>query len=137
MNYRGREVRKNVGVEIELAPMIDCIFILLIFFIVTSVFVEDPGIEVERPNVSGSQVTNRNAILIAISDEDRIWFDGQEIRVEEVAYRVRQAIFDPEAPLIIRADRRSSHGVFASVYAEARKAGIEHIQFSTSIAAVP
>ncbi len=124
MNYRGTRNRKNVGVEIELAPMIDCIFILLIFFIVTSVFVDDPGIEVERPNVSGSVVNNRNAVLIAISDQNRIIFDGQEIRVEEIAYRIKQVVYDPEIPLIIRADKACSHGVFAAVYSEAKKAGV-------------
>ena len=131
MNYRGTRDRKSVGVEIELAPMIDCIFILLIFFIVTSVFVDDPGIEVDRPNVSGSEIINRNAVLIAISGENQIYFDGQEIRVEEVAYRIRQAVYDPDAPLIIRADKNCSHGVFAAVYSEAKKAGIKHVQFST------
>lgn len=131
MNYRGARNRKNVDVEIELAPMIDCIFILLIFFIVTSVFVDDPGIEVERPNVSGSVVNNRNAVLIAISEENQIIFDGQEIRVEEIAYRIKQVVYDPEIPLIIRADKDCSHGVFAAVYSEAKKAGVKYVQFST------
>lgn len=131
MKYRGTRNRKGTGVEIELAPMIDCIFILLIFFIVTSVFVDDPGIEVDRPNVSGSEIINRNAVLIAISNENRIFFDGQEIRVEEIAYRIKQAVYDPEAPLIIRADKDCSHGVFAAVYSEAKKAGIKIVQFST------
>ena len=131
MNRKGTGIRKSAAIEIELAPMIDCIFILLIFFIVTSVFLDDPGIEVDRPNVSGSEIINRNAVLIAISDDNRIFFDGQEIRVEEVEYRIKQAVYDPEAPLIIRADKDSSHGVFAAVYAEAKKAGIQHVQFST------
>jgi biopolymer transport protein ExbD len=131
MNHQFRKERKQVEAEIELAPMIDCIFILLIFFIVTSVFVEDPGIEVQRPNVSGSEIVNRNVVLIAISEENRIYFDGQELGLEQVAYRLKQAVYDPETPLIIRADKNSSHGVFAAVYSEAKKAGIQHVQFST------
>jgi len=127
---RTRE-RKQVEAEIELAPMIDCIFILLIFFIVTSVFVEDPGIEVERPNVSGTAIADHNVLLIAISNENRIYIDGQELGVEQLAQRIKQAVYDPDTPLIIRADKDSSHGIFAAVYSEAKKAGIKHVQFST------
>ncbi|MCF3650665.1 ExbD/TolR family protein [Synoicihabitans lomoniglobus] len=120
------------AVTIDLAPMIDCVFILLIFFIVTSVFVEDPGIEVERPDTRGEAITDRNALLIAISAEDAVFFDGQQVRIDQVASVLRQASFSDDATVIIRADRRSSHGIFASVYAEAKRAGLEHVQFATS-----
>ena len=120
------------AVTIDLAPMIDCIFILLIFFIVTSVFVEDPGVEVERPDTRGDAVTDRNALLIAISAEDQIFFDGQQVRIDQVATVLRQASFSDDSTVIIRADRRSSHGVFAGVYAEAKRAGLAHVQFATA-----
>lgn len=119
-------------VEIELSPMIDCVFILLIFFIVTSVFVDDPGITVERPDVSGTEITDRNVLLIAINAEDRVFFDGQEVRLEHIASLLNQARFNDDIPLIIRADRNASHGMFASVHAEAERAGIDRIQFSTN-----
>ncbi len=120
------------AVAIDLAPMIDCVFILLIFFIVTSVFVEDPGVEVERPDTRGETVTDRNALLLAISAEDQIYFDGQQIRMDQVAATLRQASFADDATVIIRADRRSSHGVFAGVYSEAKRAGLAHVQFATA-----
>lgn len=120
--------------RIDLSPMIDCIFILLIFFIVTSVFVEDPGIEVDRPDVRGSEVMERNALLIAITADDRIYFDGQEISLDQVAPVVRQAAFGDDSVLIIRADRAASHGMFAGVYAEAKRAGIPRVQFATESA---
>ncbi len=119
-------------VEIDLAPMIDCIFILLIFFIVTSVFVDDPGITVERPDVSGAEVADRSALLIAISADNRIFFDGQELQVEQVASFLRQTMTDEKTPLIIRADKNASHGIFAEVHAEANRAGIKTIQFATA-----
>lgn len=131
MIYSRIRQRKQSDVEIELAPMIDCIFILLIFFIVTSVFVKDPGIEVERPNVSGAQVVNRNSVLIAISEDNTIYFDGHPIEVAEVAQHVKQAVFDEDTPVIIRADTAADHGIFAAVYAEAKKAGVARVQFST------
>ncbi len=124
--------RRYQAVSIDLAPMIDCIFILLIFFIVTSVFVEDPGVEVERPDTRGEAVTDRNALLIAISAEDGIFFDGQQIRLDQVAPSLRQASFSNDSTVIIRADRRATHGVFAGVYAEAKRAGLAHVQFATA-----
>jgi biopolymer transport protein ExbD len=114
--------------------MIDCIFILLIFFIVTSVFVEDPGIEVNRPDVRGSELMERNALLIAITADDRIYFDGQEISLDQVAPVIRQAAFGDDSVLIIRADQGTSHGMFAGVYAEAKRAGIPRVQFATESA---
>lgn len=137
MLHRFQKTNRQETAKIDMAPMIDCIFILLIFFIVTSVFVDDPGIEVQKPDVSGAEVMDRNALLIAISDENRIFFDGQEIRMDQVAAFVKQAAFDLDSPLIIRADRSASHGVFAGVYAEAKRAGVAHVQFSTEQADSP
>ncbi len=120
------------SVTIDLAPMIDCVFILLIFFIVTSVFVEDPGVEVERPDTRGEVVTDRNALLLAISADDGIYFDGQQIRLDQVATTLRQASFAEDGTVIIRADRHASHGTFAAVYTEAKRAGLAHVQFATA-----
>jgi biopolymer transport protein ExbD len=123
--------RRDRRVRIDLSPMIDCIFILLIFFIVTSVFVEDPGIEVDKPDVRGTEVSDRDALIIAITADDRIYFDGQEIPLDRVAPVVRQAAFSDDAVLIIRADISTSHGMFAGVYSEAKRAGIPNVQFAT------
>lgn len=118
--------------SIDLAPMIDCVFLLLIFFIVTSVFVRDPGVEVERPDVSGETRSDRESLLIAVTSENRIYFDGQEIQLEHVASLLRRSAFDNETPVIIRADRRASHGTFALVFAEAKRSGLKHVLFATA-----
>lgn len=120
------------GAHIDIAPMIDCVFLLLIFFIVTSVFVEDPGVEVQKPDVSGAENVNRDTLLIAITADDQIYFDGQAITLEQVAPALKRASFRADTPLIIRADRGSTHGIFASVYTEAKHAGIAHVQFATA-----
>lgn len=118
--------------QVDMAPMIDCVFLLLIFFIVSSVFVADPGFEVEKPDVAGEETADRNALLVAISADNRIFFDGQEVPLEQMASALRQAVFNDDQALIIRADQETSHGVFASVYAEAKRAGIPHIRFATA-----
>ena len=117
--------------KIDIAPMIDCVFLLLIFFIVTSVFRDDPGIEVQRPDVSGATTPERNVLLVAISADDRLYFDGREVELEQLVSLLRQAAFAPDTPLIIRADRAASHGRFASVYGEAKRAGVGPVQFAT------
>ena len=120
------------SVQIDMAPMIDCVFLLLIFFIVTSVFVSDPGIEVQKPDVAGAAQADHNALLIAITRENRVYFDGREIRMDQVSGAIRQAAFGKDPALIIRADGASDHATFARVYAEARRAGVAHVRFATA-----
>lgn len=123
--------------HIDMVPMVDCVMVLLIFLMISSAFVNDPGIEVQRPDVSGSQSNEQNILLIAIAADNRIYFDGQQIRTDQVAGLVKQAAIGRSPALVIRADRASSHGTFAAVYAEARRAGIQHVQFATNRAEGP
>ncbi len=118
--------------RIDMTPMVDCMMVLVIFLIVSSAFVQDPGVEVQKPDVRASDVAERSALLIAITADNRIYFDGQEIRLEQVSALVQKAAFGQELPLIIRADKSCSHGVFSSVYTEAKRAGITHVQFATA-----
>ncbi len=126
--------RRHESVHIDVVPMVDCMLVLVIFLVVSSVFVHDPGIEVERPEVSGAGSPMQNAMLVAISADDRIFFDGQEVRAEQIGPALKQAALDPGAPLIIRADRHASHGMFAHVHAEAKAAGIGTVLFATALA---
>jgi biopolymer transport protein ExbD len=119
-------------IEIDMAPMIDCVFILLIFFIVTSVFVDDPGVTVEKPDVRQAETAARDALLVAITADNQVYFDGQRIGIDEVAAQLRRALVDKDTPVIICADRASSHGTFAAVYSEAKRAGVGRVQFSTT-----
>jgi biopolymer transport protein ExbD len=127
-----QNMSRHEGGHIDMTPMVDCVLVLVIFLIVSSVFVADPGIEVAKPDVGGTIGANRNFLLIAISADNRIFFDGQEIRLDQVGPLVKQASFTQDLPLIIRADRMATHGEFAAVYAEAKHAGIDHILFATA-----
>ena len=117
--------------HVDMVPMVDCVMVLLIFLMISTAFVNDPGIEVQKPDVSGTQMGDQNALLIAISADNRIYFDGQEIRPDQVAAMVKQAAIRRSPALIIRADRFSTHGIFAAVYGEAKRAGIDDVQFAT------
>jgi biopolymer transport protein ExbD len=118
-------------VEINLSPMIDCIFILLIFFIVTTVFVEETGVEVNRPDASSSVPLEKNSILIAITANDKVVYGGKDIGVTGVGPQIKQLLLKEDIPVIIQADEAASHGIFAKVYGEAKLAGAEQINFST------
>ena len=118
--------------HIDMVPMVDCIMVLVIFLMVSSAFVNDPGIEVEKPDVSGAISGDQSALLIAISADSRVYFDGQEVRVDQVASLIKQAAIGRSQSLIIRGDRSSNLGVFAAVYSEAKRSGIQHVEFATT-----
>ncbi len=128
----GRGHSRFESTHIDMVPMVDCIMVLLIFLMISSAFVNDPGIEVERPDVVGTPVADQNVLPIAISADNRIYFDGQQIRVDQVADLVRQAAVGRSPVVIIRADRACTHGTFAAVYAEAKRAGIQSVEFATT-----
>ncbi len=117
--------------EINLSPMIDCIFILLIFFIVTTVFVQESGVEVERPDTAATISLPKNSILIAITREGRLYYGGREISVARVRPLVNRILTIEEMPVIIQADQGSSHGLFTKVYSEVKAAGVKNVHFAT------
>lgn len=118
--------------HIDMVPMVDCIMVLVIFLMISSSFVSDPGVQVEKPDVSGALSGDQTALLIAISADNRIFFDGQEIRTEQVAAVLKQAAIGRAPSLVVRGDRASSLGVFAAVYTEAKRSGIQNVQFATT-----
>lgn len=119
-------------VEINLSPMIDCIFILLIFFIVTTVFVNETGVTVNKPEVKGAQSLDKNSILIAVTADNDVAYDDKIIGIQGVATVVKQALKDnKEMPVIIQGDSDSSHGIVQMVHGEALVAGATKISVST------
>lgn len=118
--------------HIDMVPMVDCIMVLVIFLMISSSFVSDPGVEVQKPDVVGALSSDQNALLIAIAADNRIWFDGQEIRPDQVAAVLKQAAVGRSPSVIVRGDQASSLGVFAQVYTEAKRAGIKQVQFATA-----
>ena len=117
--------------EINLSPMIDCIFILLIFFIVTTVFIEEPGVEIWKPDANVDLQLEKNSIIIAITADNRVVYGGKELGVAGVGARVRQMLNKDELPVIIQADARAEHGFFSDVWSEVKNAGAKKISIST------
>ncbi len=118
--------------EINLSSMIDCIFILLIFFIVTTVFVEEKGLQVAKPDAAAatSQEESEN-LIFEITPQNRVVFDGREIPLAEVGARVKAGLGDEDMPVVIRVDEKADHGFFVAVWDMARQNGAVTLTFST------
>jgi biopolymer transport protein ExbD len=118
--------------EINLSSMIDCIFILLIFFIVTTVFVDEKGLQVNKPDAAAAtSLDETQNVVLEITRENKILMDGKEISLADVPTRVKASVAGGDTPVVIRADEHSAHGAFVSVWDAARRGGAVTLSFST------
>lgn len=115
------------------SPLIDIVFLLLIFFMVTSVFVEETGVEVQRPAAASASVLEKESIYLAITAEGAIYFDQRHIPIHSVRGLVARLLRDRQRPVILLADKNSQSGLLVQVIDECSLAGAE----SVSIAATP
>ena len=118
--------------EINVSPLIDIVFILLIFFIVTTVFVEETGVEVQRPQAASAADLEKESILIAITAEGKIVYGGREVGVRGVRGVVRRLMKqDKDMPVIVQADKAASIDLYTRVHDEAALAGAKRINLAT------
>lgn len=118
---------------INITPMLDIVFIMLIFFIVTTSFVKETGIEVNRPDAQTAVRNERGNILIAITESGDIWMDKRKIDVRAVRANVeRMRAERPEGDVIVQADKFSQAGVMVTVMDQVRLAGVENVSIAAS-----
>jgi biopolymer transport protein ExbD len=118
--------------EINLTPMLDVVFIMLIFFIVAASFIKETGIEVNRPETTQRTVTEASSILISIGENNDIWMDSRLIDPRAVRANIeRMHAVDPDAPVVVRADRRSYNDTLVQVMDASRQAGIYDVSIAT------
>ena len=119
--------------EINVSPLIDIVFILLIFFIVTTVFVEETGVEIQRPRAASAIDLDKNSILIAITPEGKIVYGSREIGVKGVRGIVKRLLQqNSDMPVIIQADKVASVDLYTKVHDEAALAGAKNIHLATT-----
>ena len=124
---------EDEATRIDLSPMIDCIFILLIFFIVATVFVEEKGLQANKPDAAAPTTVEKNeSVILRITAENKIFLDQQEIALADVAGRVQAMVQNEETPVVIRAHELSDHGTFVSVWDAARRGGAGGPHFRTA-----
>ena len=121
--------------EINLTPMLDVVFIMLIFFIVTAVFVKDPGVEVSRPDAVTAITPERGSIFVAVTANNEIWVDQRSVGSDGVRAAIERLLAEnPEGGVVIQADNGAANEFVINVMDAARAVGIEDV---TIAAAVP
>ena len=131
--FRELAVDDDGETGIDMSPLIDCVFILLIFFIVTTVFVEETGVEVDKPQAASATQLEKTSILIALTAAGEVIYDSRSIGVGGVQDLVRRLIQrDDSIPVIVQADRQAPSGLLVRIIDEARLAGAPKVSVSTS-----
>ncbi len=132
-------MRKNHGAdqeednEINLTPMLDVVFIMLIFFIVTASFIKQSGVDVERTDALMLEKYPKANILIAITAGDEIWIDKKKIDPRSVREKIEQLLAEnPKGEVVIQADNESTHETLTIVMEACKKAGVGNVAISTS-----
>ncbi|MFO6424547.1 ExbD/TolR family protein [Motilimonas sp. KMU-193] len=125
---RRRRIRPEDDAQIDLTPMLDVVFIMLIFFIVTTSFVRESGIEVNRPSATSATEQKNAGVFIAIKENGEIYLDRKQLDVQKVQLALERIVAERgEVGLVIQADQQARHGVVVNVMDAAKSAGIKQI----------
>jgi biopolymer transport protein ExbD len=116
---------------IDMSPLIDCVFILLIFFIVTTVFVEETGVEVDKPQAASASQLEKTSILIALTDQGQVVYGGREIGLSGVQPLVKRMLQKEDIPVIVQADKSAQSGLLVRIIDEAKLAGAVKVSIAT------
>ncbi|MGS2720490.1 ExbD/TolR family protein [Paraglaciecola aestuariivivens] len=129
----GRKVRVEEDAAIDMTPMLDIVFIMLIFFIVTTVFVKEAGVDVNKPQ-GELAVTPKNAnIFIGITADGKVWMDKRQIDPDSVRANLERLMAEqPSDVIIIQADKEAEHGLVIEVMDQVKSAGIDRISIATA-----
>ena len=118
--------------EINITPMLDVVFIMLIFFIVTANFIKEPGLEINRPDSDTAETQENAAILIAVGPTGEVWMDGRSIDVRQVkAIVVPLLSYNPHGSVVIQADEKAVADTIIKVMDGAREAGVTAISLAS------
>ncbi len=122
--------KKSVGLNVT--SLIDVLFILLIFFMVTSNFIEQPGMKLELPETKTQQVARVEQLTVFVSKDGEIFINDQPVELASLAAQLDQYIGqDDEQTLILKADRAASHGLIVQIMDAAKQKGLSKIVIGT------
>ena len=130
---RRRRSQTEDEAVIDLTPLMDIVFIMLIFFIVTTSFIKESGVDINRPTANTAERKERGNILIAITANDEVWIDKRRVDVRAVRANVeRLKAENPEGAVVIQADKDSRNGLLVQVMDQARLAGVTNISIAAT-----
>ena len=131
---RRKRDRQDEESEVNLTPMLDLVFIMLIFFIVTASFVKEAGIDISRPPAATAERKERGNILVAITENDQIWIDRRQVDPRALRANIeRLHAENPQGSVVIQADKNSKNGLLVAVMDAARLAGVSNVALAAEI----
>lgn len=131
-----RSVRYRRGLragksDINMTPLIDMVFILLIFFIVTTSFVREAGVDVQRPSAQTAQTKEKANVILGLTSDGRVFVEGRSLDIRSVrAYMERFLAETPDGAVVIVADKDSATGAAVQVLDQCRLAGVQNISLA-------
>jgi biopolymer transport protein ExbD len=131
LNVRKTLRGSDRGVEINMGPLIDMVFLLLIFFVVTTSFVKESGIDVQKSTAATAEVKERGNIMIGVSPEGHVYMEGKRVDVRSVRSLVERGLAeDPDSGVVIVADKESVTGTVIQVMDQCRLAGARNVSLA-------
>jgi biopolymer transport protein ExbD len=131
---RRRATKEPDQSEVNLTPMLDVVFIMLIFFIVTASFVKEAGIDVTRPPAATAERKERGNILVAITADNQIWVDRRQVAPRALRANIeRLHAENPQGSVVIQADEKSENGLLVRVMDAARLAGVTSVSLAAEV----
>ena len=129
MRRKARRLREEA--TLDMTPMLDIEFIMLIFFIVTTSFIKETGIEINRPNAATAERDEKGNILVAISENNEVFIDRRKVDIRAIRPNiVRLRAENPEGSVIIQADKASQTGLLVQAMDQIRLAGVQEISIA-------
>ncbi len=126
--------RKEDELDINVTPMLDVIFIMLIFFVVTASFVQEAGIEIQQPQATSTKTLEQKNILVAISAANAIWINGRAVNFDHLRASIeRLRAENPLASVLIQADQKAHANTLVKVMDAARLAGVRNMAISSEL----
>ena len=125
------QAEDNDSNEINISPLIDVVFILLIFFIVTTTFVEETGVEVSKPQAISSQQLQRDSIMLAITHDGQVVYGGRNIGTAGVRPMINRLLVGGDVPVIVIADGSVNTDLLVEVIDQAKLAGAGSVNIAT------
>ncbi len=131
---RRRRAADSEESEVNLTPMLDVVFIMLIFFIVTASFVKEAGIDVNRPSAATAERKEKGNILVAISEDNQIWIDRRQVDPRALRANIeRMHAENPNGAVVIQADEESKNKLLVMVMDAARLAGVKNVSIAAEV----
>lgn len=131
MRFRRTLAEPEEQTELNLIPLIDVMMFLLIFFVSTTSFIEEPGVQVDKPQAASARQVEKNSIIFAVTSDGKIAYGGKEIGLGGVRPTVKRLCAKEPLPVVIQVDEKSLSGLLIRVIDEAKLGGAKDVSLAT------